>query len=134
MKRLITNIDQAESIINQINDALNALAPVPSNVAGTRFDFSEFLPNTSSFYYIPVAFDGINVITSRRGKNNDVNTWVTETADFFTGTAVSTTYAGATLTNQEFKQVPEPLTILGSGTALAFGTVLKRKIAKAKKK
>ena len=30
--------------------------------------------------------------------------------------------------------VPEPLTILGAGTAVAFGTSFKRKLAKAKSK
>lgn len=30
--------------------------------------------------------------------------------------------------------VPEPLTVLGTGTAIVFGTVFKRKLAKAKKK
>ena len=30
--------------------------------------------------------------------------------------------------------VPEPLTILGAGTAIAFGAGFKRKLAKAKKK
>ena len=34
----------------------------------------------------------------------------------------------------EVQQVPEPLTILGSGTAIAFGTYFKRKSAKANKK
>ncbi|WP_412093201.1 PEP-CTERM sorting domain-containing protein [Crocosphaera watsonii WH 8501] len=30
--------------------------------------------------------------------------------------------------------IPEPLTILGAGTAIAFGAGFKRKLAKAKKK
>ncbi len=33
-----------------------------------------------------------------------------------------------------YQPVPEPLTILGAGTAIAFGTAFKRKLAKAKKK
>ena len=34
----------------------------------------------------------------------------------------------------EFQAVPEPLTILGAGSAIAFGASFKRKLAKAKKK
>ena len=36
--------------------------------------------------------------------------------------------------NFDQQAVPEPLTILGAGTAIAFGTGFKRKLAKAKKK
>ncbi|EAZ87929.1 PEP-CTERM sorting domain-containing protein [Crocosphaera chwakensis] len=38
------------------------------------------------------------------------------------------------ISNVTVKQVPEPLTMLGTGSALAFGTVFKRKLAKTKKK
>ncbi|MDJ0599151.1 MAG: PEP-CTERM sorting domain-containing protein [Crocosphaera sp.] len=33
----------------------------------------------------------------------------------------------------DVQTVPEPLTILGAGSAIAFGTAFKRKLAKAKK-
>ncbi len=36
------------------------------------------------------------------------------------------------ISNLEISVVPEPLTILGAGTALAFGTTFKRKLGKAK--
>ncbi|MDJ0661186.1 MAG: hypothetical protein QNJ42_17105 [Crocosphaera sp.] len=109
------NDPQAELVIDQINGALNALNPVPSFVAGIPFDFpSPPLPNTNNFYYVPKDFDGVNVITSRQGRNNDDNVWVTETADFPTGTGVVTSYAGATLTAQEFKaEIPESSNVIG---------------------
>ncbi|MDJ0844669.1 PEP-CTERM sorting domain-containing protein [Crocosphaera sp.] len=52
------------------------------------------------------------------------------------GDSTYTANARAELTNLTFTQkevsaVPEPLTILGAGTAIAFGTGFKRKLGKA---
>lgn len=47
---------------------------------------------------------------------------------------VGTTMNGIDNWSVEIQVVPEPLTILGAGTAVAFGTSFKRKLAKAKKK
>ncbi len=36
--------------------------------------------------------------------------------------------------NEVFEAVPEPLTLLGAGTALGFGTFFKRELSKKQKK
>ena len=54
------------------------------------------------------------------------------------GDPTQTRNAEAELRSLTFTQgnhaVPEPLTILGAGVAIAFGATFKRKLAKAKKK
>ena len=109
------NDPQAELVLDQINGALNAFNDVPSFVVGIPFEYpSPPLPNTNNFYYIPKSFDGVNVIVSRQGRNNDANVWVTETADFTSGTGVVTYYAGATLTEQEIvAEIPESSNVIG---------------------
>lgn len=50
----------------------------------------------------------------------------------FFGDGTSTMNAKAEITSYSFRQVPEPLTILGAGTAVSFGATFKRKLAKTK--
>ncbi|MDJ0842993.1 hypothetical protein [Crocosphaera sp.] len=113
------NDPQAEFVINQMNDAFNALPTFPLNVVGTVIDPPppDFLPVptvNSNFYYIPKDFNGVDVIISRQGRNNDNNIWETETDDFPSGTGVVTSYAGAQLTSQEFEaEIPESSNVIG---------------------
>ncbi len=114
------NDPQAEFVLDQMNSAINALPTVPENVIGTIIDpdGNDVPPvpgiNANNFYYIPKGFDGINLIVSRQGRNNDANVWVTEAADFNTDTGVVTSYAGATLTDQEIvAEIPESSNVIG---------------------
>ncbi len=111
---------QAERVLDRMNSAINALPTVPENVIGTIIDpdGNDVPPvpgiNANNFYYIPKSFDGVNVIVSRQGRNNDANVWVTEAADFNTETGVVTSYAGATLTEREVvAEIPESSNVIG---------------------
>ncbi len=108
------NDPQATMIIDQINDAINLLDPIPPLVAGTIINPPPFpVPNTANFYLVPLDFDGVNLITSRQGRNNS-NSWVTEEANFTSDFNAGTMYAGAELTDQEFKaEIPESSNLLG---------------------
>ena len=71
----------------------------------------------------------------------DFNTKTVRDSRNFIGFGDSTYTANAhaeltnfTFTQKEIRAVPEPLTILGTGTAIAFGAGFKRKLAKTKKK
>ncbi|WP_231589040.1 PEP-CTERM sorting domain-containing protein [Crocosphaera watsonii] len=71
----------------------------------------------------------------------DFNTETVRDSRNFIGFGDSTYTANAhaeltnfTFTQKEISAVPEPLTILGTGTAIAFGAGFKRKLAKTKKK
>ncbi len=60
--------------------------------------------------------------------------WVAEEGDSPVFTIEIFTDGAESYDNLTVMVVPEPLTILGVGTAIAFGTDFKRKLAKAKKK
>ncbi|MDJ0600369.1 MAG: hypothetical protein QNJ37_16200 [Crocosphaera sp.] len=128
------NDPQAELVLDQMNGAINALPTVPENVIGTIIDpdGNDVPPipgiNSRNFYLVPLDFDGVNVITSRQGTNDNTNTWVTD--PLTTNTAVSvTSYAGARLTNQEFVvEIPESSNLIGIAvTGLSIILVTKKK-------
>ncbi|MDJ0510323.1 MAG: PEP-CTERM sorting domain-containing protein, partial [Crocosphaera sp.] len=52
---------------------------------------------------------------------------------FVSGTLISPIEDTLTVSSANISQVPEPLTILGAGTALGFGTLFKRKLNASKK-
>ena len=85
-----------------------------------------FLTGTADVY-----IDDIFIRTISAANNPNKNSLII-------GDPTQTRNAKAELRSLTFTQgnhaVPEPLTILGAGTAIAFGTTFKRKLAKAKKK
>ncbi len=114
------NDPQAEFVLDQMNSAINALPTIPENVIGTIIDpeGNDVPPipgiNASNFYYIPKSFDGVNLVVSRQGRNNDANEWVTEASDFSSNIATVSSYAGATLTAQEtVPEIPESSNVIG---------------------
>ena len=76
--------------------------------------------------------DGSSSIGSQ-GRFGKILVWgLTRDEYFLTGSLLPVT--DVTFQNTSVEVVPEPLTILGAGTALIFGAGFKRKLSKSKKK
>lgn len=117
--------NQAHLPLTEINRVINDLTSTPSLIAGERFDFPDFLPNTNNFYRIPLRFNGTNQIeyhqgtyNPNNGDPNDPGPWIIDTIDSNSRTSAQS-YVGfefigrETITPIPTTRVPEPSSLMG---------------------
>ncbi|MGK7962087.1 PEP-CTERM sorting domain-containing protein [Crocosphaera sp.] len=136
MNNLVSNINQFNS---SLDSSLNGLNQSLNDINITSLDLYGFLnevrDNPEEYGYTNLdqaCFDQVNFsICSQEEQAEyfywDNIHWTSKTHELIGDFALENL-------QQTHEPVPEPLTILGAGTAVAFGTTFKRKLAKSKKK
>ncbi|WP_107668620.1 hypothetical protein [Cyanothece sp. BG0011] len=130
------NNNRALLFTHEINNTLNALNPIPSEVAGTVVNPPPppiSVNNISNFYRIPVNFNQENnqtniVFYQGTHDSNLQEPWNSPQITLSAGSGAGTIYASAELTSQEFTaEIPESSNLMGIVVTVGLMILVTRK-------